>query len=352
MRLKDLSVELGLSITTVSRALAGYPDVSRTTRERVRDFAERVGYVPSRAGRALVSGNSGVVGLILPRRVRDEPSRATFVSAYLGEIVTVVSETLADSGLAVSVATPRQHQSDLDLLHHLVDGQGVDGVVLADRIRTHEERVSYLIDRQLPFVAYGRVLDEIRPHSWLDSDGVGAFAEAARMLVALGHREFGLMTFAEPLTFARHRQKGLEDTLREYGIRLSKGAVASIERFEERTVASAAFQLLTLEPRPTAILCVTDALALKLVEFAAGMSIRVPDDLSVIGFDNVSAAAHISPGLSTFDQRVTDSATEIGCLLKRQLDQGTASAGTRIMAADFVARGSHGRPPAGAYGAT
>lgn len=353
-RLKELAAELELSITTVSRALAGYSDVSEATRDRVRQLAARMGYVPSRAGRALVSGSSGFVGLVLPARDTktrsDALTKTTFTDAYLGEFVMVLIDALSDSGRDITISTATssaaKNRQPIDALRRVVNGQQVDGVIVADRTHTHDDRVSFLIDRQVPFVVYGRVLDERRRHTWFDTDGVTAFADAATMLIALGHRRFGLLTFAEPLTFAHHRRQGLECTLHQHGLCLPDRAIASIDRFSETEIAQAAHRLLNQIPRPTAILCATDALALKLVEIAAGLSIDVPGELSVIGFDNVPVSAYAHPGITTFDQRISDSAIAIADMMVRQLDGGLAPIPSRAIKPDLVVRGSHGRAPA------
>jgi LacI family transcriptional regulator len=349
-RLKELGAELNLSITTVSRALAGYSDVSAATTAKVRDLAMRMGYVPSRTGRALVSGSSGFVGLVLPPPQRRDPadtvSKLTFVDAFLGDYITVLVDALTRHGRDVTVTTASQNRPAIDALRHVVNGLQVDGVVVADRTSTHDDRVAYLIDSNVPFVVHGRVLDEPRPHIWVDTDGEAAFADAAKMLIGLGHRRFGLLTFAEPLTFAYHRQLGLERTLRRHGLHLGPETVADVGRFNDAGIAEAVYRLLTLDPRPTALFCATDALALKLVELACAMSINVPRDLSVIGFDNVPVSGYASPGLSTFDQHIADSATSIVDMLLRQLDGDIHEAENRAIKPDFIARGSHAHAPA------
>ncbi len=229
-------------------------------------------------------------------------------------------------------------------MRHVVNGQQADGVVV-NRALIEDERVSYLIDQQVPFVLHGRVPGETRPHLWFDTDGEAAFDEATHMLIDLGHRHFGLMTFSEPLTFAHFRRQGLMTALADAGLQLPVEAVASVARFDEDEIERAAARLLSLNPRPTAILCITDALAIKLVEVAAEMSIEVPRDLSVIGFDNLPVSAYATPGITTFDQRIQDSAVNVANMLIRLIDDGTDAVESSVVKADFIARGSHGPAP-------
>lgn len=344
-RLKELAAELGLSITTVSRALAGYTDVAAATRVRVREMAAKRGYIPNRAGRMLVSGDSGFVGLVVPWPDSEALAASTYGGSLLGQFIMVLSDALTARGRGLAIATASRSRGEIEFLRHAVNGGQVDGVVLADRTVAGDGRVSFLIDQRVPFVVHGRVLEEERPYAWFDIDEPGAFAEAARMLIALGHRHFGLLTFAGPLSLAHFRRQGLEAVLHRNGLHLPAGAVAGVPRFDDREVHRAATRLLGLEPRPTAILCATDALAIKLIEVAAEQSIDVPGELSVTGFDNVPMSACAGPGITTFDPRIRDSAVGIADLVVRSIDGGTDDIASSAIKAKFVARGSHGPAP-------
>ncbi|WP_029029159.1 LacI family DNA-binding transcriptional regulator [Salinarimonas rosea] len=337
-RLKELSRELGLSITTVSRALAGYSDVSATTRERVREAAARSGYVPNRAGRALKSGQTGFVGLVVP--VRD----AQFIDAFLGEFVMGLGEALAEAGRDLALTTATRRQEEMDVLAHVVNAGQVDGMVVS-RATCADPRVGYLLDRGVPFVLHGRVLEETRPHAWLDTDGAAAFGEAARRLVALGHRRFGLLTFSDPMTFAHYRRAGLEAALAEAGLALAPEAMAAAPRADPAALRAAAGRLLDAPERPSAILCATDTLAITLMEEAARRSLAIPRDLSVVGFDNLPVSSYASPGLTTFDARIQECGVAVARMLLAVIENGPAAVEPKLVAADFIPRASHGPAP-------
>ena len=345
--LKDLASDLDLSVTTVSRALAGYADVGAKTRERVRALAARRGYVPSRVGRALVSGDSGLIGLVLPPSEPRLSSKSTFADVFLGPLVAGLCQRLQETGRQLVVTSQRTRH--VATLARTIDRCQADGFIVADRTFVHDDRVTYLADRRVPFVVHGRVMGDASAYAWSDTDGAGAFEEAARRLVALGHRHFGLLTFEPSLMFARVRRDGLKAALRAHGLRLPSAACQVVAP-DDKAVERACTALLNLEPRPTAVLCVTDALAIKLVQVAAERSIAVPAELSVIGFDNVPASAHVRPGISTFDQHIHQSACDIADLMVHQLSDGQPSDGTswigsRLVRPAFVPRASHGPAP-------
>jgi LacI family transcriptional regulator len=337
-RLKELAGELGLSITTVSRALAGYSDVSAATRQRVAEAAERLGYVPSRVGRMLVSGRTDFVGMVLP--VRD----GRMIDPFIGALVTGLSEGLVAHGRDLFIGAVPGNRSELDVIRHIVEGARADALVLF-RIEVEDARVAYLIDRGFPFISHGRALGESRPYLWFDTDGEAAFAEAVRLLLGLGHRDFALLTFEEPYSFAALRRRGAEAALAAAGLTLAPGAVAAVPMLDREAALAAARNILQSSPRPTAILCVTDMLALTVLEAAQTLSVAVPADVSVIGFDDVPVSAYSTPPLSTFDQRARQSANLVADMIVAAIEGGSDAPTPRLVQAEFVARGSHGPAP-------
>jgi LacI family transcriptional regulator len=173
--LKELAEQLDVSITTVSRALAGHPTIALKTRERVVEAAKAQGYVPNVAARQLVSGRSGFVAFILTIR------GPNFVDSYVGEFITGLGEGLVEHGVDLFLAMAQPGQSELAVLKHVVESGRADGIVLP-RIGEDDERVAYLVQRGFPFVTHGRLLDESKPVNWLDTDSVTAFGEAFDLL--------------------------------------------------------------------------------------------------------------------------------------------------------------------------
>jgi LacI family transcriptional regulator len=338
VRLKELAVELGLSITTVSRALAGYPDVAAATRERVAAAAERLGYVPSRAGRTLVSGRTDFIGMVLP--VRD----GKMIDPFVGAFVTGLSEGLAAQGRDLFIATVPGAGSELDVIKHIVDGARADALVFP-RTEIDDPRVRFLLDRHFPFVCHGRVAAETRPYVWFDTDGEAAFAEAVSTLLNLGHRSFAMLSVAEPYTFAALRRQGAEHALASAGLVFAPGAVLRVPMFDAHAARAASERLMALSPRPTAVLCATDTLALALLETAQSLAIPVPEELSAIGFDDVPISAYATPALSTFDQRARQSANQVAEMVIEVLEKGMENVPNRLVRPEFVRRGSHGPAP-------
>ncbi len=338
LTLRELAARLDVSVGTVSRALAGDPVIALKTRERVAEAARKYGYVPNMAARQLVSGRSGFVGFIMPIR------GPNFIDSYLGEFVTGLSEGLGDRSIDLFIATAQPGRSELSVLRHVVESGRADGVVVP-RVGETDERLQYLMERGFPFVAHGRLLDAAEPYSWLDSDSVSAFGEAFDLLYELGHRHFGLVSITDAMTFRHMRERGLREAMSRRGDPTVTLDVANAPRFDRGATVAAVNSLLHAQRRPTAILGLFDELALTIMEEASRAGLSIPRDLSVVGFDNITAAAYAPPGLTTFEARTRESAREIAGMLVDVIEKRPAGPLTKLIRPTLVARASHGPAP-------
>lgn len=337
--LKDLADELGVSVATVSRALAGSDRIAPTTRARVAEAARAAGYVPNRNARALVSGRSDFAGLVLPIRGPGAED------AFLGELVSGLGTGLAAHGIDLFLATVPEGKSELSVIRHIVEGRRADGLVLA-RIAEADERVGYLVEAGFPFVAHGRVRDPALAFSWHDTDGRAAFATAFELLYDLGHRHFGLVTIDEAMNFRRARTDGLLAAIDRRGDPSVRLETVTAPRFDRARRTAAIGRLLDRSDRPTAVIGLFDGLALASMEIAARLGLEIPRDLSVTGFDNIPAAALAPPGLTTFDAGIHQSAIEIAGMLVEVIGAPPDTPPpTRLLDPPLVLRGSHGRAP-------
>lgn len=336
--LKELATRLDLSITTVSRALAGHEAIALKTRERVAKAAREYGYVPNTAARQLVSGRSGFVGMVLPIR------GSKLVDSFLGEFVTGLGEGLVKRDADLILATAAEGQSELTVLRHVVESGRADGVVVT-RIAEQDPRLEYLSETGFPFIAHGRLLEAEYPYNWVDTDGAYAFSEAFEMLYSLGHRRFGLVTISEAMTFRHLREDGLAAAIARRGDPAVRLDVATAPRFDRGARIQAVNRLLASPQRPTAILGLFDELAITVMEEAFRAGLSIPRDLSVIGFDNIVVSAYAPPGLTTFDASIRESAREIAEMLITVIHEKPEEPLTRLVRPSLVARASHGPAP-------
>lgn len=325
-------------MTTVSRALGGYDDVAESTRQRVTDAAKRANYVPNSAGKMLVTGRSGFVGLLLPLH------NAEFIDPFLGEFIMGLSQGLQAHGRDLFMATAAANQTELDVLQHVVESGRADGIVLS-RIAEQDERVNYLLERNFPFVTHGRTRDQTEhSYSWIDTDGEGAFRDAFELLYGLGHRRFGLVSISEAMTFKYYRERGLEQAVVTCGDNTVSLKINRAPRFDKAALNGSIDTMLKDPHRPTAIIGLTDEIAVSVLERARHLKITVPDALSVVGFDNIPTSELAAPGLTTFDQGTRKTAEWLASALISSLD-GTAVIRPELSRPELVLRSSHAQAP-------
>lgn len=336
--LKQLAERLDVSITTVSRALAGHEQIALKTRKRVTEAARELGYVPNQAARQLVSGRSGFVGFLMPVR------GPNFVDSYLGEFITGLGEGFVSHGLDLFLATVQQGQDELAVLRHIVESGRADGVVVP-RVYEDDRRLAYLAMQRFPVVAHGRLRDSTASYGWLDSDGEAAFRQAFDLLYQQGHRHIGLITISDPMTFRHYREHGLQQAILNRGDPTVRLSVERFPRFDAQARTVAVNSMLHRPDRPTAVIGLFDEIAISILEEAARAGIDVPRDLSVIGFDNIISGAYAPPGLTTFDAKIRASARDIASMLVEIIENPNAPPPHRLVRPELVLRASHGPAP-------
>jgi len=287
--LRYLARSLGLSVTTVSRALDGYGDVAAETRKRVRETAEAIGYRPNAAARRLRKGMSELVTLVLPT----EPGH--FNEPLYIELLAPMGQRLAREGYDLTLIAATPGPDELRIYRRLVEGRRADGIIVV-RTRRQDARILYLQETGFPFVALGRCESEA-VYAYVDADGEASFADAVRRLAAMGHRRIAHLAAPSAFNFAVLRRRGYELGMAEAGL-----APLVIEhRADEEGGSGAALAALSGAERPTALLCATDRMAFGALRAARRCGLAVPRDVSVVGHDNLVTAQYCDPPLTTME---------------------------------------------------
>ena len=332
MSIRNLARSLDLSITTVSRALAGYPDVNETTREKVRAAAKAAGYRPNASARSLKLGRADAVGLIVPNTSQGDP--------FLSELVAGIGATLAERDLDLLVTAAAPGEAELIAIRRVHDARKVDGFIVP-RTRWSDPRVDLLLELDAPFVCHGRTARST-DHAWLDVDGEAAFVEATERLLRQGHRRIGFIGAPETYTYARHRRTGHEKALAAAGLAADPALALVADRTTIADGERAAHKLLTQKRPPTAILAATDTLAFGALSAIRAVGLRAGHDVAVIGYDDVAMAAHTVPPLTTMRQSIADEGRTLVELLLGRIAGKPVQDLQVLRKAELVIRGSDG----------
>lgn len=341
--LKDIAVELGLSAATVSRSLNGFPEVNALTRTRVAEAARRLGYRPNRAAQRLVTGRSGMVGMIVKVRA-DMTSDQTFFDMIAGLTAALAAR---DTDLVLAVD---QHVNPVLAYQRMIERDVIDGFILNAPV-PRDPRVAFLQDRGIPFVLHGRT-EAGADYPFYDIDNAAVSADAVNLLIALGHRRIGLLNGDPLLCYGRERLAGFRAAMAAAGLTVPDGFAVS-DRPSENYGYCAALTMLSGRQgiRPTALVCGAVPIAAGALRAARDLRLAVPRDLSVIAHDDDLPeldAAMLEPGLTVTRSAVRDAC---GPLANHLIDllHGAAAKGLQTQVrASLVVRSSTGPVPDGA----
>lgn len=308
--LKTIAQETGFSITTVSRALAGYDDVARETRALIQATAERLGYQPNEAARQLRARRANTIGLIIPT------FGPRFSDPFFSELLAGVGNQAAEHQFDLLVSTQAPGPDELDAYRRLAGGR-VDGLIVV-RTRHHDARIDYLCKTRMPFVAFGRASRD--DFTYVDVDGAEGMRELTQHFIDAGHRRIGYAAPPLDLNFTRLRLAGYRAALEASGLPYDQALVVA-GHLTQRGGAGCAEVLLQMDSPPTAILAGNDMMAFGVMSAIRERGLRVGVDIGVAGFDDVPDAEYSHPPLTTVHQPIY----EIGrrtCDMLLQIIQG------------------------------
>ncbi len=278
MNLKELSQSLGLSQTTVSRALNGYPEVSPATRARVQEAAKTFNYHPSNRAKGLATGKALAIGHVIPVSDKHE-----MVNPVFGDFIAGAGETYARHGYEMILSIV--DDSDEEKVYaSLKSRRAVDGVVVHGP-RMNDPRIPLLNDLGLPFAVHGRASGCTLPYTWLDVNNRHAFLRATDFLYDLGHRRIALINGAEFMDFAYRRRDGYEAALQAHDICVDPALMRSDEMTEDFGYQSTT-DLLGQNDAPSAIMCSSLISALGARRAIEEAGLVMGKDVSVITHDD------------------------------------------------------------------
>lgn len=330
--IRDIADLAGVSIATVSRVLNGRPDVADETREAVLKIVHAQGFTTNRNARGLSGGRTGLVGMTLPVLHAD----------YFASIVDGAAEALYDHGMRV-VLCPTQHKHDREvgLLERLMHGTTDGGLLLLPTESNTELRA--LDRRGYRFV----VIDPREPLA----EGIACISathargaqDATEHLLGLGHRRIAVITGPKKWVANQQRLNGYHAALAGAGV-MPAPDLEMHSDFEVAGGFKAATALLQLDEPPTAIFGFNDALAIGAIGAARALGLNVPDDLSVVGFDDATHASIVTPALTTVRQPLAEMGRMAVSVLLRLFEDERADALRVELATKLVVRDSTAAP--------
>jgi len=306
--IKDVAREAEVSYSTVSRVLNNYPYIQPDKRQRVLDAAERLGYVVNLQARGLVGGRTQTVGLLLHE----------LSAQYMGLVVQGIDEELAAADYELILQTTHRHKrKETPFVHTLTRGM-IDGLLLLLPLEL-DVYLDTLREWQFPYVVIDHQnFDDFSPT--VSADNLqGAYA-ATQYLIQLGHRRIGFVAGRFDTSSGTDRLAAYRSALNDAGILFDPGLVQRGE-YEQAEGYLAANALLDLPEPPTAIFCANDVSAFGAYEAVRNRGLHIPQDISIIGFDDIPQAAQVHPPLTTIQQPLVEIGRRAARLLVQYVEQ-------------------------------
>lgn len=333
MNISELAQHLDVAVSTVSRVLSGNAEkyrISQKTEKRIREAAEKFHVVPDPLGAGLRRGKIGMVGLLVP----------DITNPFFSHLARAVESKLRNRGIAVQLCDSNEDpETELDLLRNLMSRR-LDGLIVAPVGVSGEQLASTLRRSPFPTILLDRILTGVdAPTIAIDNRAAGSLA--ANCLLELGHTSIGCLR-GNPLSRSdRDRLAGVEDALQRKGD-ASPDLLVSGEGYSAEQSRAAAEALLQRDDRPSAIITLSGQGILGTLEVAREFGISLPDELSLVAFDEQPWSSLVHPPLTTISQPIEKMAEKAAEILSSQLDGETSaqSAGSHIFEATLIKRSS------------
>jgi len=333
--INDVAKMAGVSKRTVSRVINNSDKVNAQTRKKVEKIIEKLNFTPNSRARGLAASRSYLIGLIY-----DLPT--LFINDVQKGIVSICTHAGYDI-----VVHPCEYGSDnlVNDVRRFVNRSKVDGVIMLPPVSDIPELSAALDDIDVPHVRFASELSA-EPWRQVVTNYGPAVTDMTNHLVSLGHTDIGFISGPKHNVSSRKRRQAFVDALHQHGLELQNSMVAGGE-FTYESGVNAAEKLLTAEPRPTAIFAANDEMAFGVMNVANSLGIKVPDDLSVVGFDGTNFANFVIPSLSTIRRPSADMARLGAQKLLAFIDDGAnaARAFESMVSPQFVPRESTGPAP-------
>lgn len=288
--IKDIAREAGVSHSTVSRALRGSSLISEGTSKHVQETAQKLGYLPSAAARSLKTNRSQALGVIVSNI--DDP--------YFSEILQGIEEIAQNNNYSLFMAASQRDLEREGIIIQSMRQHRVDGVIICSTTFS-DEQSRHFSRYDIPIVVVNNQAAEDYRYS-IYHDDVDGSRQLTRHLIELGHRRIAYLGNSQSGRTTQDRLAGFRLEMESNGLTLPDNYIYEVAGNEPEMGTLAVEHFFALQDRPTALVCFNDMMAIGILKSLREPRIRVPEDISITGFDNIVFSNYTNPPLTTFDQ--------------------------------------------------
>lgn len=336
INLKEIARITGYDVSTISRALNNSNRVKEKTRLYIQEVARNYNYLPDARARSLVTGKSKQAGLIIPE----------LISNFFADMVTGIESVLDKAGYSIIITKSGFNENDVNenlntLISRRIDGLIMDASVFGfDKLAINRLNIPVVyvdvIKDAMP-VDFSEVLADNPSSSFIITD-VNAFDDIAEYLIGLGHERIGFISDL----YTGHRLKSLRRALLKHGVELPDNYVSTGAERYERGGYLRMSKLLSLPALPTAVVAGTDNIAVGAMRVIREHGLRIPEDISIIGYDNLPIGNYVCPSLTSVSQSTQQMGKLAAESLLRKINSDTLAQETHILSTKLVVKESTG----------
>jgi len=327
--IKDIAKMLGISKSTVSRALTEHSDVNAETRKEILEIAQRLNYQPNTLAVALKQQRTNTIGVIIPETVNH------FFAKAVGGIQRVVNV----GGFNVMICQSNESlMTEKNNLRTLITAR-VDGILISVSEETNSiDHFNELIDKKIPIVFFDRIMDDLNT-SQVYTDNYEIAYKGIEHLIQQGYKRIAIIAGPQNLNNSRNRLRGYLDALRDHNLPLDNQYIVRAS-FRSDSVEEYSQHLINLPQRPDAVFAINDYSAIEMIHVFKKNGLRIPDDIAVLGFNNDHIGKFTEPSLSTIDISAYDIGAAAAEILLRQIKDPGYPLQKRLIRSELVVRES------------
>ena len=307
--IKDIARALGISASTVSRALNNHHDVSKKTREVVLRLAQELNYQPNAMAIGLVKNRANTLGVLMP----------DITQPFYSSAISGIEYVAMQKGYYVIICQSNEsYQKEVDLVT-MLSRHRVDGLIVCPATTTNQYQHLKQLSEATPLVQFDRIVTEVDSHKVVSNDYQGAY-EAVNHLIQYGYKRIAHIAGPEQLSISKNRMRGYIDALKNADHAVDSQYIQTCT-LTKKHMQTCAERLLSLSNPPDAIFAVNDPTALEVIYVAKQRELTIPDDVAVAGFDNQFLTSYLTPSLTTVSQPSYEMGSVAAQLLIDQVEQ-------------------------------
>ncbi len=315
MNIKEFAKKLNLSITTVSRALGGYSDVSEKTRERVKKYAIKYKYSPNPFASSLASGKAKYVGYVLPIYGNNT---STLNQGNFLQFIAGMSDELFSENIQLQILFAKSEKEEIESYKKLILVQKIDNIVLQN-IKTNDSRIDLLNKYKVNYVAWGKTRTNNK-FSWVDLDNTKAMETIIDYLIKKNHKHISYINISGNYNFAYERKSSFLKSLNKNKIKFNPNYYTSVKLEEQEKSFEIIKKMLVKNKKITSIICSTEFSALSAIKACNNLNLTIGKDISIVTFDGPLVRDLSSPPITAASFPIKELGKQaINILLKKNI---------------------------------